>query len=112
MSINWSQVEASVVSAVKGVLKGDWSAVSAGAQAQIKALVHAGQEIEIALNSNPPQISKSDYQALMVSAHRAIEGVLQTYEAIGIVIAEQAAAAALNVVVNALKTAFPAISFL
>jgi hypothetical protein len=47
-----------------------------------------------------------------LSAHRALEEVLQTYAAIGILVALQAADGAVNAVVSALKVALPAVASL
>jgi hypothetical protein len=112
MSVDWSATEQKAISAIKDVLSGAWGDVATGASAQVKALVSIGASVEAAIQSDPPSITQSDYQALLLSAQRALDGVLQTYEAVGIVIAEQAAAAAVNVVVTALKQANPAIAFL
>ena len=112
MAINWATIETNAETAVKSVLGNAWTTVSAGATGQIQALISVGQSIEAGISAHPPTISQSDSQALILSSQRALDGVLQTYEAIGIVVAEQAAEAAINVVVSALKTAYPVVGML
>ena len=86
----------------------DWRVVAPAAKAQITALLQIAQAIEAGRND----LSPDEYDALRLSQQRALEGVLASYAAISIVVAEQAAAAAWNVVAQALKTAYPALSFL
>ncbi len=111
MAVDWTQVETDVVAAIKNVVKQEWGVIAASATSQVQALITIGQEIEAGLTATPP-ITPADYAFLKLSAQRALEGVLQTYAAIGLVVAQQVADAAVNVVVDALKAALPAVAFL
>jgi hypothetical protein len=108
MAIDWSSVGGSVEQAVASVLGADWGIVGPAARAQISALVQTAQAIE----ADKDNMSGDEYDVLRLTQQRALEGVLSAYAAISIVAAEQAAAAAWNVVAQALKTAYPALSFL
>ena len=108
MAIDWSSVGGSVEQAVASVLGSDWGIVGPAARAQISALVQTAQAIE----ADKDNMSGDEYDVLRLTQQRALEGVLSAYAAISIVAAEQAAAAAWNVVAQALKTAYPALSFL
>jgi hypothetical protein len=110
--VDWTKTLASAVAAAEAAIGADWSAVQTGATAQIQALISVMAQTEADIAATPPTISASEYSSLKLSSQRAIEGVLQTYAAIGIVAAEQAASAAVNVVVAALKTAYPLVGFL
>lgn len=101
MAIDWGSVAKQVDAAVGGILGKDWGTAYSGASAQIAALVQIGQSIEL----NDARMSADDYKSLQLMEQRAIEGVLQTYQSITIIAAEQAAAAAWNVVAQALKAA-------
>lgn len=103
MSVDWSQVLKSVEQAVMDVLGRNWQISSKVALAQTGALVAVGKSIEEAANASPPTITRVEFESLSLSQQRAMSGVLQAFEAIGIVTAEQAAAAAWNVVAQALK---------
>ena len=107
MAINWNTVSTDVGQAVGKVLGGAWGNVSPGASAQIAAIVAVGQSIE----NNRATMTQSDYNMLKLMQQRALEGVLQSYAAISLVVAEQAAAAAWSVVAAALKTAYPVLGF-
>jgi hypothetical protein len=108
MAIDWSSVGGAVEQAVASVLGADWGIVGPAARAQISALVQTAQAIE----ADKDNMSGDEYDVLRLTQQRALEGVLSAYAAISIVAAEQAAAAAWNVVAQALKTAYPALSFL
>ena len=108
MAINWANVGSSAEQAVAAVVGADWGVVAPAAKAQIAALVQTAQAIE----ADKDNMSAAEYDGLRISQQRALEGVLSAYAAISIVVAEQAAAAAWNVVSQALKTAYPALSFL
>jgi hypothetical protein len=103
MSVDWGQVLKSVEQAVMDILGSNWQIASKVASAQIGALVSVAQSIEEAANASPPTITPLEFESLKLSQKRAMSGVLQAFEAIGIVTAEQAAAAAWNVVAQALK---------
>jgi len=108
MAIDWSNVGRSVEQAVAGVVGADLSILGPAGRAQLTALVETAQAIEVDRDS----MSAAEYNGLRLSQQRALEGVLSASAAISIVVAEQAAAAAWNVVSQALKTAYPALSFL
>lgn len=108
MAIDWSNVGRSVEQAVAGVVGADWSIMAPAAKAELTALVETAQAIEADRDS----MSATEYNGLRLSQQRALEGVLSANAAISIVVAEQAAASAWNVVAQALKTAYPALSFL
>ncbi len=100
MAIDWNQVGSDVQKAVVGVLGNDWKIVKTGASAQITALVSVAQSIEQA--SFAGTLTKLEYESLKASQQNALSGILHSYAAIGIVVAQQAAAAAWNVVASAL----------
>ena len=108
MAVDWSSVGSSVEQAVAAVVGADWRIVAPAAKAQITALVETAQAIE----ADKDNMSTAEYNGLRLSQQRALEGVLAAYAAVSIVVAEQAAAAAWNVVAQALKAAYPALSFL
>jgi hypothetical protein len=108
MPIDWTNVGNSVEQAVAAVIGADWGVVAPAAKAQIAALVQTAQAIE----ADKDNMSAAEYNGLRLSQQRAVEGVLSAYAAISIVVAEQAAAAAWSIVAQALKTAYPALSFL
>jgi len=108
MAIDWSNIGSSVEQAVAAVVGADWRIVAPAARAQLTALMETAQAIE----TDRDQMSAAEYHGLRLSQQRAFEGVLAANAAISIVVAEQAAAAAWNVVAQALKTAYPALSFL
>jgi hypothetical protein len=85
--------------AAEQVLAGHWPSVAQAATAQITALVENAKFIE----DNSATMSRLEYQATKLNQQRALEGVLKGFEAIGIVIAEQVAAAVWGVVEGALK---------
>src|SRR5947209_19260801 len=108
MAIDWSNVGRSVEQAVAGVIGADWSIMAPAAKAELTALVETAQAIEADRDS----MSATEYNGLRLSQQRALEGVLSANAAISIVVAEQAATYAWNLVAQALKTAYPALSFL
>ncbi len=108
MAIDWGKVGTQLEKSVGGVVGGAWQNAAAGASAQFKAIVAVGQSIEQQKDS----LTQLEYNSLKLMQQRALEGILQTYQGISIDIAEQAAAAAWNVVAAALKTAYPALAFL
>lgn len=102
MAIDWTKVGNDVVAAVSNVVGTAWSTVKPAAYAQMASLVEAGREIE----AERANMTKDEYDGLCLSQKRAMEGVLACYQAISIVVAEQAAAAAWNVIAGALKAAY------
>lgn len=105
MAVNWSSVSGQIGHAVSGVVGPAWQNAAGGASTQFAALVAAGQQIE----QNRDTLSQLEYNSLKLMQQRALEGVLLTYQGIAIDIAEQAAAAAWNVLVSALSSAYPAL---
>jgi hypothetical protein len=103
MAVDWNTVGKQVEQAVAKVLGGAWQNASTGASAQITALVTAGASIE----QNKDDMKQAEYDSLKIMQKRAMDGVLQAYEGIAIDTAEQAAAAAWDVVTGALKDAYP-----
>ena len=99
MAIDWSTVGRDVENAVVGVLGANFQVVRRAAQAQIAALVSTGQSIE----AEKDEMTALEYQSLEDANRGALAGVLHTIEGITIVVAEQAAAAAWQVVASALK---------
>lgn len=102
MAVDWTGVGNDIASAVMNVLGGAWTTVKPAASAQIAALVLVGKQIE----ADRASMSKVEYDGLRLSQQRAFEGVLSAYSAISIVVAEQAAQAAWNVIAKALKSAY------
>jgi hypothetical protein len=100
MSIDWTQVSKNVEAAVINVLKGSWGTVSAAAGPQVQAMLSIGQTIE--QSHNQGRLTPLEYNTLRSAQKNALEGILSGYEAIGIVVAEQAAEAAWNVISQAL----------
>ena len=108
MSINWGDVEKKALQDVSCIVGRAWNNVSVGASTQLCALIAAGKRIE----TNKDTMLKVEYDNLRLMQQRAMEGVLQAYEGIGIDVAEQAASAAWQSVITALKTAYPLLGFL
>jgi len=104
MAIDWGQVEKDAEAAVAGVLANDWQTVKTAASAQLTALIQVAQSIE--QQAQAKSITQAEYESLKLGQQRALSGILHSYAAIGIVIAEQAAAAAWDVVAQALRTAY------
>jgi len=100
MAIDWTQIGKNVEAAVIDVLKGSWSTVSAAAGPQIQAMISIGQSIE--QSHNQGHLTPLEYNILRSAQKNALEGILSSYEAISIVVAEQAADAAWNVISQAL----------
>jgi hypothetical protein len=100
MAIDWTQVEKDVEAAAIDVLKDHWSTVSAAAGAQIQAMIGIGQSIE--QSQNQGRLTRLEYNTLDSAQKSALEVILSAYEAIGTVVAEQAAHAAWNVISQAL----------
>jgi len=103
MAIDWTQVGKDIEAAVINVLKGSWSTVSTAAGPQIQAMISIGQSIE--QSQNQGRLTPLEYNTLRSAQKNALEGILSSYDAIGIVVAEQAAAAAWGVISQALLKA-------
>ena len=103
MSVNWNTVTTQLEKSVGDVVGPAWKTASAGASTQFAAIIAAGKQVE----ENKDSMTQAECHSLKLMQQRALEGVLQAYTGISIDIAEQAAAAAWQVVASALKTAYP-----
>lgn len=103
MSVDWQQVATDVKNAVLKVLGNSWQTVSSAAGPQLEAMVSIGQNVEQSYNAH--RLSEVEYKSLRSMEKNALEGILSSYEAVGIVVAEQAADAAWNVIAQALLKA-------
>ena len=102
-AINWTQVGDEAITAAKNVLSGSWNNVSKAALPQIEAMISIGRSIE--QDKINGTLTQSEYELLEAMQKNAMKGILSSYEAVGIVVAEQAATAAWNVLASALKGA-------
>ena len=102
MAIDWQQVGAEVTNVVVMVLDNSWQTVSNAAGPQIQAMISVAQSIEQSKNAG--NLTELEYNSLRSMQKNALEGILSSYEAVGIVVAEQAAQAAWNVISQALVT--------
>jgi hypothetical protein len=100
MAIDWQQVGPEVSNAVMTVLGNAWQTVSNAAGPQIQAIISIGQSIEQSKDAG--NLTELEYSSLRSMQRNALEGILSSYEAVGIVVAEQAAQAAWNVISQAL----------
>jgi hypothetical protein len=100
MPINWQQVGTDVKSAVMKVLGNSWQTVSGAAGPQLEAMISVGQNIEQSFNAH--NLTELEYKSLRSMQKNALEGILSSFEAVGIVVAEQAADAAWSVISQAL----------
>jgi|SRR5580693_4866933 hypothetical protein len=98
---DWSIVATNALKAAENVIGAAWPAVASSASAQVAALVATAKYIE----DNEAVMTQLEYETARLNQQRALEGVLSGYAAITIVMAQQAAEAAWNVVLAALKTA-------
>jgi hypothetical protein len=103
MPIDWQQVGTGVEKAVLQTLGNSWKTVSNTAGPQLEAMVSVGVSIEQSYNAHT--LSELEYKSLRSMQKNALEGILNSYEGIGIVVAEQAADAAWNVISQALLKA-------
>jgi|SRR5271166_179975 len=108
MAINWTTVETQIAQEVSGIVGGAWQNAAAGASAQFAAIIAVGKQIE----QDRDSMQQAEYDSLKRMQQRALHGVLQTDAGISLDIAQQAAAAAWSVLVDAVKTAYPAIGFI
>ena len=103
MPVNWKQVGTDVVIAVLNVVGNSWQLVSMAASPQLDSMVRIGASIEQSFHAG--HLTELEYKSLRSMQKNALEGILSSYEAIGIVVAEQAADAAWNVISQALVKA-------
>lgn len=103
MAVNWKQVGTDAVIAVLNVVGNSWQLVSMAARPQLDSMVRIGESIEESFNAG--RLTELEYKSLRSMQKNALEGILSSYEAIGIVVAEQAADAAWNVISQALLKA-------
>ena len=108
MPVDWNGVAGQVTQAISGIIGSNAKVLSAGAQTQVTALVQVGVQIE----QDRDSLQQVEYDSLKLMQQRALKGVLQTYEAIAADVAQEAAAAAWDVLVTALKSAYPTIGLL
>ena len=101
MTVNWAGVLGQALKAAEHQLGGKWPLVRQSATFQIQALV----ESAAALEGKKGSLSPDECELVKRIQTRALSGILASYEAIGIVAAEQAAEATWGVVAGALKTA-------
>jgi hypothetical protein len=103
MAIDWGQVGTEVESAVLKVLGNSWQTVSGVAGPQLEAMVSVGKNIEA--DHIAHTLTDVEYRSLRSMEKNALEGILSSYEAVGIVTAEQAAEAAWDVISQVLLKA-------
>ena len=103
--INWNHVGTQILDAVVNVVQGAWTAAPPVVEAQFQALVVAGRRIEAERES----MKQAEYDDLKLTLSSAVQFTLLMSEGIGLVVAQQAAAAAWNALVSAIKAAYPAI---
>jgi hypothetical protein len=97
---DWKAVFTQALEAAKAVLSDNWKAVAAGAEHSIALLTQTAQYI--VLN---PGISDVERKMLIDNQKLAMKNVLLGYEDVGILVAEQAVAAAWDVISKALSDA-------
>ena len=103
MPVDWQQVAADTKAAVLKVLGTSWQTVSTAAGPQIEATISIGRSIEQSYNAG--RLTEVEYKSLPSMQKNALEGILSSYEAVGIVVSEQTADAAWNVIAQALLKA-------
>ena len=81
--------------------------MSAAAGLQIQAIIGIGQSVEKSQNNGT--LTKLEHDTLQSMEKSALEGILSAYEAIGIVVAEQATATC-NILATALRA--PGLAFI
>ena len=86
MAIDWQAVGAEVTNVVMRILGNSWQTVSNAAGPQIEAMVTVGQSIERSRNAG--ELTELEYNSLQSMQKNALEGILSSYEAVGIVAAE------------------------
>ena len=98
---NWNSVLGQAVDAAKAVIGEKWSLVSRSATQQVSLLIANAAFIE----ENASEMTELEFKLVIKNQQRAFESVLTGFEAISIVVAEQAFEAAWGVISGALKTA-------
>ena len=103
MPMDWQQIATDLRTAVMQVLGASWQTVSTAAGPQLDAMIGVGQSIEQSYRAG--KLSELEYQSLRSMEKNALEGILSSYAAVGIVTAEEAADAAWSVISQALLKA-------
>ena len=98
--IDWNKVLGEAIAAARQVIGGQWPTIANSATTQITSLVENAKFIE----DNKASMSAIEYNATKINQQEALKGVLATFAAITIMVAEQVAAAVWGVVEAALKT--------
>ena len=101
MAIDWNKVGLDALNAAKAVVGAQWKNIAAPAAAQIGALISVGKHIESECEAG--KLTQDEFATLKSMQKNALEGIIAAHQGISIVVAEQAAAAAVNVVVTALS---------
>jgi hypothetical protein len=104
-AVDWNTVAQQAITAVANSLGASWTSVSGAATHSIQLLVQTAQYIA----ANSATLDQTDQKLLTDNQQLAMKNVLLGYEDVGIVAAEQAIAAASNVVQGALTTALAGI---
>jgi hypothetical protein len=104
-STDWTTVTKQAAAAVATSLGASWTTVAPTAQHSIQMLVDTAAYIE----ANKSSLTPDDCNLLTTNQTLAMKNVLLGYEAIGIVAAEQAVAAAWGVISAALQTTIDAV---
>jgi hypothetical protein len=99
--VNWDAVLGQAANAAKAAIGEKWPLVSRAAAQQISLLIANAAFIE----ENAGEMTELEYKLVTKNQQRAFESVLTGFEAISIVLAEQAFEAAWGVIAGALRTA-------
>ena len=102
---DWTTVFQQATAAAATSLAASWNSVSQTAEHSVQMLVDTAAYIEL----NKSSLSTDDCNLLTSNQTLAMKNVLLGYEAIGIVAAEQAVAAAWDVVSSALQSSIGAV---
>jgi hypothetical protein len=103
-AVNWNTVAQQAIAAAQHSLGASWNTAASGAIHSIQLLVQTAQYIA----ANSATLDQRDRELLTDNQQLAMKNVLLGCEDISIAAAEQAAAAAWNVVQGALATALAA----
>jgi hypothetical protein len=101
MEVDWDKVLSNAGQAALGKLNSHLPLVANAVKTQTAAMVENGKFIE----RNKHSMTAAEYDMVKRIYTLAAASVFQSFEAIGIVAAQQAAEAAWNVIATALKTA-------
>ncbi len=99
--VNWSAVLEQAVDAARAAIGEKWPLVARAATQQTSMLAANAAFIE----ENAADMTELEYKLVTKNQQRAFESVLSGFEAISIVVAEQAFEAAWGVILGALKSA-------